>query len=83
MKVYFPDASSNIMTVHISKILAITYIAITLILGIIGLELIGFRHIIVDLLFENKTHNSVSENWNELKENSFKPKRTLANPKPD
>lgn len=73
MRVYFPDPASNIMTIHISKILSITYIAITLILGIIGLELIGFRHILFDLLFEGQPHNTVSENWSDLKKNSLKP----------
>jgi hypothetical protein len=71
MVVYFGKENLDIFPIAISKIIAIAYIAITLILGIIGLELIGFRVILLNLLFEKRDASSIAESWynfgNEIK----------------
>jgi hypothetical protein len=73
MTYYFKRAKLDLFpTFPISYALSASYIAITLILGIIGLELVGFRQVLLDLLYESKGR-AFSDKWQGLWEELKKP----------
>jgi len=74
MVYYFHDAELDLFpNLDISPVLAITYISITLILGMLGLEWLGFRKLLLGILYEDKQNKEKKGAWSDLKKEILTP----------